>query len=130
MGYYTYYTFEIHKNEGKVSAYEIIEWIKKHMDEENEDFFYPFEESINDLFLNDENHLKASENLELYPCDICKWYDYDEEMELLAKQFPTVIFELHGDGEDSDDCWNAYYKGDKSVKYYAEIPPLNPKDLE
>lgn len=40
-----------------------------------------------------------------------KWYDYDEDMQLLSYRFPDVVFELRGDGEESEDVWAHYYKG-------------------
>ena len=40
-----------------------------------------------------------------------KWYDYEEDMRLLSYRFPDVVFELHGDGEESEDVWTHYYKG-------------------
>lgn len=40
-----------------------------------------------------------------------KWYDHDENMRLLSYRFPNVVFELRGDGEDSEDVWAQYYKG-------------------
>lgn len=40
-----------------------------------------------------------------------KWYDFDEDMRLLSYCFPDVVFELRGDGEESEDVWGNYYKG-------------------
>ena len=39
-----------------------------------------------------------------------KWYDHDQDMAILSKKFPNVVFELYGQGEDSEDMWYAYYK--------------------
>lgn len=38
-----------------------------------------------------------------------KWYDHDNDMLELSKKFPTVLFTLYGDGEESDDMWYTYY---------------------
>lgn len=38
-----------------------------------------------------------------------KWYDWEEDMCLLSKRFPEILFCLHGDGEESDDLWDAYF---------------------
>ena len=38
-----------------------------------------------------------------------KWYDHDDDMLLLSKRFPNVVFTLYGDGESSDDMWVSYY---------------------
>ena len=38
-----------------------------------------------------------------------KWYDWEEDMCLLSKRFPELLFCLHGEGESSDDLWDAYF---------------------
>lgn len=38
------------------------------------------------------------------------WYSYETDMLLLSKRFQDVLFELYGDGEESDDLWKAYFK--------------------
>jgi hypothetical protein len=53
--------------------------------------------------------------------DSCKWYEHDEDMTALSKQFPTVMFTLKGEGEESGDLWVAYYLGGKSYRDNAEI---------
>lgn len=50
-----------------------------------------------------------------------KWYDWEEDMRLLSKRFPNILFRLHGEGENIDDLWNAYFVGGKSQVCYAEI---------
>ena len=42
-----------------------------------------------------------------------KWYDHDKDMKALSLRFPGVLFELYGDGEESDDMWYTYYKDGK-----------------
>lgn len=41
--------------------------------------------------------------------DTFKWYDHDEDMIALSYKFPSVLFTLYGDGEESEDFWYAYY---------------------
>lgn len=38
-----------------------------------------------------------------------KWYDWEEDMLLLSTRFPEMLFTMHGDGEESDDLWYAYF---------------------
>lgn len=38
-----------------------------------------------------------------------KWYDWEEDMCLLSNRFPELLFCLHGEGESSDDLWDAYF---------------------
>lgn len=51
----------------------------------------------------------------------CKWYDHEEDMKKIAKQFPNILFELYGDGEQNGDLWVKYFKGDKFQNCPAKI---------
>ena len=53
--------------------------------------------------------------------DTIKWYDYDTNMLDLSKLYPSTIFHLWGDGEDSDDNWHAVYCNGEYRKVEAEI---------
>lgn len=70
-----------------------------------------------------------SEGLDCY--DSVKWYDHDTDMIEVSKQFPGVLFCLHGEGEESGDMWDAYYLDGKTQRCHAEItyPPFDPKKL-
>lgn len=50
-----------------------------------------------------------------------KWYDWEEDMCLLSKRFPELLFCLHGEGESSDDMWDAYFFDGKSQHCPAVI---------
>lgn len=50
-----------------------------------------------------------------------KWYDWEEDLIELSKTFPTEVFELSGDGEESGDMWRAYFKNGKVQIERAEI---------
>ena len=56
-----------------------------------------------------------------------KWYDFDQDMLLLSKKFPDVLFCLHGEGDNEEDLWDAYYQNGKVQNCYAEIiyPPYD-----
>lgn len=43
-------------------------------------------------------------------CGSAKWYDYEQDMRFFSKQHPSVLFKLIGDGEESGDLWEAYFK--------------------
>ena len=44
--------------------------------------------------------------------DDAKWYSWDEDMTKLSNAYPDVIFELFGDGEETNDVWKAViYRG-------------------
>ena len=42
-----------------------------------------------------------------------KWYDFDTDMLAVSEQFPSLIFTLNGNGEESGDVWRLYYKNGK-----------------
>lgn len=51
----------------------------------------------------------------------CSWYDHEEDMLILSREFPTVIFTLHGEGQESGDNWRQYFLNGKSQKVQAKI---------
>lgn len=64
--------------------------------------------------------------------DNCKWYDHDLDMRRLSLLFPTVLFTLHGVGEENEDIWYKYYKNGKAQECYAriEFDEYNPDELK
>lgn len=62
--------------------------------------------------------------LEYYPIDEAKWYQCEDDIAGLSKQFPQCYFKLHGDGEDTFDIWDCYFKdGDKELCPVEIIEP-------
>lgn len=53
--------------------------------------------------------------------DSCKWYEHDEHMRQLSKKYPSVVFILHGEGEEQGDDWFKYYKNGKMQECRAKI---------
>ena len=53
-----------------------------------------------------------------------KWYDWQKDMEKIAKQNPNVIICLSGNGESQDDIWECRWKGDKSEYHEVVMPPF------
>lgn len=51
--------------------------------------------------------------IEINEADSCKWYSYEEDMKELSKEFPDIIFDLYGEGEESGDQWHTYFKNGK-----------------
>lgn len=61
-------------------------------------------------------------------CSEAKWYDWEQDMCLISKKFPEYLFDLEGDGEESDDFWKAYFKNGmvQHCPGRIEYEPFNP----
>lgn len=59
--------------------------------------------------------------------DMMKWYDHETEMRKISKEFPHILFKLHGEGEEKGDIWDEYYRAGKMQHCDAEIviPPFD-----
>lgn len=53
--------------------------------------------------------------------DSMKWYSHDRDILELSKHFPSVIFELSGEGEDHDDNWITYYHNGEMETLHGRI---------
>ncbi len=51
----------------------------------------------------------------------CKWYKSEEDMKAFSKKHPEALFRLDGEGEDSDDLWQQYWRNGKCQNIPAEI---------
>ena len=58
---------------------------------------------------------------ELISSDMNKWYDHYDEMIFLSKEFPSLYFELEGQGEDRDDLWKEYFHNGEGMHSDAQI---------
>lgn len=56
--------------------------------------------------------------------DAMKWYDCEQDMKELSKQYPDFYFWLRGDGEESDDYWVACFHDGKSRTLNINIDKL------
>lgn len=45
-----------------------------------------------------------------------KWYEHEDEMIEVSKQFPDTIFKLQGEGEERIDVWEKFFKDGKMIK--------------
>lgn len=53
------------------------------------------------------------------------WYEHEVNMEQLSAQFPDVLFELHGEGEESNDVWDKTFKGGTLVSERSDGEDLD-----
>ncbi len=65
-------------------------------------------------------------------CEAGKWYEHEAEMKAFSLKHPSILFTLHGEGEESDDIWNEYYLAGKvqKAKAQVQIAPFDPKLLQ
>jgi hypothetical protein len=58
-----------------------------------------------------------------------KWYDHEEDMTTLSKEFPNILFVLDGVGEEFPDAWRKWFYNGTVEASYAEVvypKPANP----
>jgi len=80
-------------------------------------YYTVFELSCDNVELEEEIFDKIesiSGGYDLRESEQYKWYDYKEDMVKLSKLFPTTLFTLNGEGEESGDIWKQYFKNGKS----------------
>lgn len=111
MGYYTYFEITI---PAKFDELDVIEKLEKISE-------YKFESSRSN------EKTKTFATAESY-----KWYDHESNMFELSEMFPKILFQVDGDGEESDDLWRTYYLNGKSqdVEVKTVYGKLNMKKLK
>jgi len=50
-----------------------------------------------------------------------KWYDYEDHITQVSKQFPFVLITVDGEGEVSGDIWRLYARNGEVEKVTAQI---------
>ena len=90
MGYYTRYSMEIQDIDHK--GYDSYKIAKYMLDKQEEsDRFYAFEYELKDFVDNEDTESRAEYELSLDGDDECKWYDNEDDMLLLSKEFPDIV---------------------------------------
>lgn len=87
----------------------------------------PFGEHSLDPLIS-ESLRKSIERDEIYGIDesgetteSVKWYEHEDHIRALSKEFPNVLFTLRGEGEESGDIWNKYFLNGKMQMAKAQI---------
>ncbi len=113
MGYYTDYILSIYEASENFDIKKIETFICNKQ-EENDDFMY------------------AIDLVDIFNLFSGKWYEHDKDMKILSKNFSSLVFKLHGEGEETPDIWDAYYKNGKKCmcKATIHIPSFNENELE
>lgn len=57
---------------------------------------------------------------------LAKWYSWEKDMRELSSQFPTIRFDLDGEGEEHGDQWSAtFLRGKAHIRRCEMIPPAD-----
>lgn len=90
------------------------------------------EDAIQEYVNNEKILYAGTESLLDVLGDSCKWYEHEEDMRRVSKVFPSVLFTLRGEGEESGDIWVKYFKDGKMQVAKAEIKlgPFDPSQLK
>lgn len=61
-----------------------------------------------------------------------KWYDFESDMRVLSEKFPSLLFVVHGEGEESADLWDCYVQNGKLQMCQAKItyPPYDKERMK
>lgn len=98
MSYNTYYHFGTKDIIHKDILYDIIDRLRNW----NEDAKYA---------INEEGMSEQS----------CTWYEHEKDIKEFSEQYPDIIFELNGIGDEYDDIWNKYFLNGKMQTCIAKI---------
>ena len=102
MGYETYFTMNVsntHRENGKlvIDTEPIPSIVARDL-----------EDAIDEL-----DTLYGDVSGGFYSGETIKWYEWDDDIRKLSREFPDILFEVSGDGEESDDFWMAYFLNGK-----------------
>lgn len=113
MGYRTYYNLAITNSEQEPVSDEYSEKIIADLRwEEHSDVWYAIGEDGNSQ-------------------QDTTWNDIDTDMKTFSLKYPDNIFEISGQGDESDDLWSTYYKNGKMQHCSVEFiyPPFDETKL-
>ena len=106
MGYYTCFTIEYEGDDADIKKVE-------------EDFKALYR-GWNEGYLDELIDTRTSER---------KWYEWDSDLKKVAEKNPEVLIILHGNGEESDDIWQARAKGKEYEFQSFRLPPFKNPNL-
>lgn len=58
-----------------------------------------------------------------------KWYSQSEDTYRLSMKYPSILFCIHGNGDDEDDVWDEYWQAGRMQHCHMEIPPYDPHQM-
>ena len=107
MGYYTNYNLKIKENKSNLPDM-IVEIMLLDALKKNQVIGYALDENFE-------------------RCDSAKWYDHETELKEISIQIENVLFELHGEGEETMDQWYKYFENGK-MQHCQAIVTYEPYD--
>lgn len=114
MGYYTSYNLTVYNaNEGNINQ------VKSSLRNLG---------LLNYVFWQD--YAMVGNHYDFCCCESQKWYEYEEDMKAVSKQFPEMIFELDGEGEENSDMWKAYFQNGEMEYCPASIQYPEPQRIK
>ena len=57
------------------------------------------------------------------------WYEWQGDMKKVADHWPETTFTVHGNGDDSDDIWVAFFRRKRFYRTYMEAPKADEEYL-
>ena len=61
--------------------------------------------------------------------ELGRW-NFEPDLRQLSLEYPNILFSLHGDGDDVEDLWWAYFKNGKMQMCLCDYPPYDESKLE
>lgn len=94
MGYYTHFSLSV-VNQSDSAHQDFVAWIEQKPETNGDQSWYDFWTGN---------------------AGVMKWYGHHADMVRLSRQFPSLVFDLYGEGEESGNIWHKYYKNGKCQK--------------
>lgn len=148
VGYYTYFTIDI-LNPTEIYLAEVLKGLKalffetkdngtfyegsifrppyNQIDELIKDAFHTLSigrrhEIFKHLFSRNVSFSVLNSVSELFRIDEhIKWYEHEKDMRWLSLKTPNIVWSLHGEGEETGDLWQKYFKNGKMQVAQARI---------
>lgn len=119
MGYYTRFEGGVHTSDFNVAneyEFKIVKALRERPYFEEWSMTIPVIDTLEEFFNR---------------CGEMKWYDWRQDMKTISAKFPDIVIHIHGEGEDCDDEWDAYFKNGKIAYYPVKkvYGTFNPADL-
>lgn len=135
MGYYTTFTLDIDHSYGKEAIEATLAAEKQEVSASNLPLWT--KEKIHTLLEEKYKHEyigigEVLQELDYDPFEqSTKWYDHEKDMLRVSEKYPSVLFILSGQGEESDDMWRKYFYNGKvqSVDAVVTYPPFDESKL-